>query len=255
MKKGSISVKDGSLYYRQSGSGESLILIHSMGLSSELWLPVMEPLAQNFSVYAVDLMGHGDSDKPDLNYETIDHAKRLVEFMDELGIKKARIIGSSIGAMIGIDMAVHFPEWVEKLVLVACPVFPSRWKCIEDLMWLASRYDSEGNPVPQTVEQMQFLYTNPTQEITDWTNDLKSRAGKWCKKDQIAIALWEGHRQLNAIHCPTLVLIGTEDVLIENEGALVKGIRGARSVHIPGVSHFPQKEDPQAFVSAVLDFL
>lgn len=255
MKEGRVKVRDGEMFYRQQGEGEPLILIHSLGLSSELWIPVMGPLSSRFSVYAVDLIGHGDSDKPNLNYEVIDHARSITEFMDELRIDKARIVGSSIGAMICIDISVHFPERVLKQVLVACPIFTSRWKSLEELMWLSYRYDLEGNPIPQKVEQMQFIYANPTQEITDWTNRLKNKTGIWCKKDQIAIALWETSKELDRIACPTLVLFGTKDALIANEKNLLDGIRGCKSFRIEGVSHFPQKEDPEAFAEGVLKFL
>lgn len=255
MKEGKVRVRDGEMFYRQQGNGEPLILIHSMGLSSDLWTPVMGPLSEKFSVYAVDLIGHGDSDKPDLNYEVIDHARCITEFMDAVGIQKARVVGSSIGAMISIDLSVYYPERLIKQVLAACPVFTSRWKSLEDLMWLAHRYDPEGNPIPQKVEQMQFIYANPTREITDWTNRLKAKAGKWCKKDQIAISLWETSERLHRVACPTLVLFGTKDALIANEKALLDGIRNVESVRIEGVSHFPQKEAPGAFVEAVLKFL
>jgi len=255
MKEGKVKIRDGEMFYRQQGSGEPLILLHAMGLSSELYIPVMDALSEKFDVYAVDLIGHGGSDKPDLNYEVLDHARCITEFMDELGIEKARILGSSIGAMIAIDMSVYYPQRVVKQVLAACPMFPSRWKNLEDLMWLASRYDADGNPIPQTVDQMKFIYAHPTQEIADWTNRLKATAGKWCKKNQIAIALWETGKELNRIECPTLILFGVQDGLIANEKLLVEGIKNAKLVHMEGVSHFPPKEDPEAFVKAVLDFL
>ena len=204
---------------------------------------------------APDLIGHGESDKPDLKYEVIDHARCMTEFMDAIGIDKARIVGSSIGAMIGIDMSVYFPEKVLKQVLVACPVFIDRWKNLEDLIWLGSRYDTEGNPIPQELEQMKFVYANPTQEITDWTNRLKNRAGKWCRKNQIAIALWDPTEKLAKIACPTLVIYGTKDALITGEEILLREIKNVEAARIEGVSHFPMKEDPDAFVEAVLKFL
>jgi pimeloyl-ACP methyl ester carboxylesterase len=255
MKEGKTKIRDGSIFYRHQGEGDALILIHSMGLSSELWSQNMEQLSNKFSVYAIDLLGHGDSDKPDLNYEVIDHARSLIEFLDALNINKARVIGSSIGALISIDMATQFPDRIEKQVLVACPVHLTRWESLESLMWLALRYDRHGNPIPQTVEQMKFLYVDTTQEIADWTNDLKNKAGQWCKKDQIALALWEIGDKFEKIRCPTLTVYGTEDLLLKNEKIFLDGIASARGIRIEGSSHFPQKEKPEAFNDAVLEFL
>ena len=84
---------------------------------------------------------------------------------------------------------------------------------------------------------------------------MKNRAGKWCKKNQIAIAIWENYKELDKINCPTLILYGAKDGLISGEKTLLEGIKEARSVIIDGVSHFPQKEDPESFTEAVLAFL
>jgi len=215
----------------------------------------MGKLSENFSVYAPDLIGHGDSDKPDLNYLISDHARCIIEFMDAVKIKKARIIGSSIGSMISIDMSANFPDRVLKQVLVACPSFMDRWKIVEDLLWLGSRYDADGNPIPQMLENMKFIYANPTQEITDWTNRLKNTAGKWCRRNQVAIAIYDPRDLLGRIVCPTLVVYGVKDALITSEEFLVKMIKDAKAVRIDNASHFPSKEQPEAFLDAVLNFL
>jgi pimeloyl-ACP methyl ester carboxylesterase len=255
MKEGKVNVRDGNMFYRVQGEGEPLILIHSMGLSSELWLTVMDDLSKKFTVYAPDLIGHGDSDKPDLKYEVIDYAKLIVEFMDAMSIKKASLIGSSIGGMISIEVSLNFPERITKQVLVACPIVYDRWKNLEDMMMLGARYDAEGNPIPQRVEQLAFIYSNPTQEIADWTNRIKNKAGKWCKKDQIALALWDPRGRINKINIETLSLYGTKDALIIYEEILLKEIKNCKTARIEGVSHFPQREDPKAFTEAVLKFL
>jgi pimeloyl-ACP methyl ester carboxylesterase len=255
MKEGKVKVADGNMFYRHQGEGAPLILIHAMGLSSELWLPTMDALSKKFSVYAPDLIGHGDSDKPDLKYQVIDHAKRIVEFMDAMGIKQAAVMGSSIGAMICIELSINFPERVTKQVLVACPIFMDRWQNLEDTIMLSARYDANGNPIPQIVEQMAFIYAKPTQEITDWTNRLKATAGKWCKKNQMAIGLWDPTEKLGKVNKPTLVLYGSKDALVFGEEILLSKIKGSAAERIEGASHFPQKEEPSAFVEAALKFL
>ena len=125
MKEATVQLKDGKMFYKTEGQGEPLVLIHSIGLSSELWDGVSKALSEKFTVYNIDMIGHGNSDKPDMRYEIHHHAESIIEFMDKVGIKKANIIGSSIGALISIEMSSAFPDRVIKQVLAATFISPS----------------------------------------------------------------------------------------------------------------------------------
>lgn len=255
MKEDAVRVKDGELFYRLVGRGEPLILLHSLGLSSESWQYVMEPLSKKFAVYAVDLMGFGDSDKPDRNYEIHHYANNIVEFMDLLDIGKARVMGNSIGAMIALEMSASFSNRVAKQVLVGCPAWRNAWDRLERLMLGALRYDVEGNIKPMTRDDLNLSYTHPTTELLEWVNNLRAKAGIWCKRAQIAVALWDIMPKLPMVSCPTLILFGDKDVLREQEQLLIQGIRGAKYALIEDAGHVPQIDAPKAFVDTVLEFL
>jgi pimeloyl-ACP methyl ester carboxylesterase len=70
-----------------------------------------------YRAIALDFLGAGDSDPAPYAYQVIDHAKTVVNFMDSIGIKKASIIGQFNGAMIAAEVAINWPERVDKLVL------------------------------------------------------------------------------------------------------------------------------------------
>jgi len=229
MKEAKVPVRDGSLFYRQDGMGEPLLLIHSLGLSSDAWRHVMGPLAQKFSVYAVDLMGHGDSDKPDKRYEIHDYAAGIVEFMDKLGISQAKIIGNSIGGSIALEIAAAYPKRVVRQILVGCPAWPDTWSRVEPLLLYGLRFDINGLPKPTNVEQLTLSYVHPSQEILEWTNRLRDKAGIWCKKAHVALALYDIVPRLAKVKCPTLVMFGNKDLLRANEQLLVKVLRGRSS--------------------------
>ncbi|MFC1974665.1 alpha/beta fold hydrolase [Chloroflexota bacterium] len=255
MKEGTVRLKDGGLFYISEGQGEPLVLLHSLGTSSESWHNVIEPLAKKFTVYAVDLMGHGNSGKPNMNYEIYHYAENVIELMDILGISTARVIGNSIGAMISLEMSVSFPQRVVKQVLVGCPASETAWEMMERLMLGALKYDAKGNPKPATMDDLSPFYVHITPETIEWINKLRAKAGLWCKKAHIAIALWDIMPKLPKVSCPTLVVFGDKDPLREKEQVLLRGIRGVKYNLIENAGHVPHIDAPEAFLKPVLEFL
>jgi pimeloyl-ACP methyl ester carboxylesterase len=110
------------IHYLEQGSGEALLLIHSLGQSLFTWHRVIDVLSDHYRVVAVDLPGHGYSDKSmdEAAYAISALADTLVAFMDELGIETAHVIAFSMGGMIALDMAARFPNRIRRLVLI-CP--------------------------------------------------------------------------------------------------------------------------------------
>lgn len=105
-------------HYLAVGAGPPLILIHGLGASVVTWRGNLGPLSKAFRVYALDLPGHGDSEKPDIDYAADRMVRFMVSFMEELGLERPAIIGSSVGGALGLMMALDHPELVSKLVLV-----------------------------------------------------------------------------------------------------------------------------------------
>jgi len=256
MKEETIRVKDGNLFYRFEGQGEPLILLHSLGVSSESWQHVIEPLSRNFSVYAVDLMGHGNSDKPSKNYEIYHYAENVIELMDVLKINQARIIGNSIGAMVSIEMSVSFPQRLAKQVLVGCPIWDTAWERMERLMFYSYlRYDSDGNLEPITMDGLSLFFAHPTTAVLDWYNNVEAKAEPWRKKAQIAIVLYDVVSKLHMVNCPTLIISGGKDELHEKDQVLVQRIKGAKYSLIEDAGHLPQMDAPEDFLKPVMEFL
>jgi len=254
MKRLSIKLDEGRLSCLTDGEGPPLLLLHSLGVSSESWSKVIEPLAQNYSVYAWDMMGHGDSDKPPRDFLIEDYARNVLHVSDQLGLDRLILCGNSVGALIALEVAAIYPEKVKALILVGCPCWDA-WGRMERLMLSASNYDSEGNPLPATKEQLAMSYTRVTQELIDWVNQQRARVGLWMKKTMIAIALYDAIPKLPLVRCPTLVLFGSEDLLREREKVLLEGISGAKHAVVPHAGHIPQIDNPQGFLQEVRRFL
>ena len=91
-----------------AGEGEPLLLLHGLGASLMAWALNIEPLSRKFSVYAIDIPGHGDSEKPDMDYLLPTAVDFVRDFMRALGIERASIAGNSMGGMIALKTAIDF---------------------------------------------------------------------------------------------------------------------------------------------------
>src|SRR5438105_12618100 len=105
--------------YRRAGWGPVIVLIHGITGSSQTWEDVIEPLAENYTVVAPDLLGHGESAKPRGDYSLGAYASGIRDLLAALGHDRATVVGHSLGGGIAMQMAYQFPERVDRLVLVS----------------------------------------------------------------------------------------------------------------------------------------
>jgi 4,5:9,10-diseco-3-hydroxy-5,9,17-trioxoandrosta-1(10),2-diene-4-oate hydrolase len=113
-----ISVDGIKIRYFVMGSGPQVLLIHGFGGFLETWAFNIPPLSKRYQVYAIDLPGHGLSDKPEKCYNTAFAVESASEIMEALGVKHAALIGHSLGGAVSINIALSLPERVSKLVLI-----------------------------------------------------------------------------------------------------------------------------------------
>jgi pimeloyl-ACP methyl ester carboxylesterase len=105
--------------YRVAGSGPPIVLIHGMLNSSSHWRSVALNLANDFTVIAPDLIGHGDSAAPRGDYSLGAHAASVRDLLAATGVERATIVGHSLGGGVAMQFFYQFPQRVERLVLIS----------------------------------------------------------------------------------------------------------------------------------------
>ena len=117
------AVVDGHVVsYQQAGPSHSepIVLLHGLASDSDTWDKAIEPLAEHgLRVIAVDLLGHGRSDKPAGGYLLDDYARQLHLFFEAIGLQRATLCGHSLGGAIAVHFGYHYPQHVQRLVLVS----------------------------------------------------------------------------------------------------------------------------------------
>ena len=88
------------------GSGQSVVLLHGVGMNKNVWAPQVNELGEDFDLLVFDMWGHGESALPNRKLELSAYTEQLTALLDELEIESAHIVGHSMGALIAIDYAL-----------------------------------------------------------------------------------------------------------------------------------------------------
>jgi len=123
-----IEVRGARMHYVEIGQGDPIVLVHGNPTSSYLWRNVIPYLKNSGRVIAVDLIGMGKSDKPDLEYTFADHARYFGDFMQAMRLRNATLVLHDWGGAIGTDYAMQNPRNVRAIVYMEAVLKPMEWE-------------------------------------------------------------------------------------------------------------------------------
>jgi 2-hydroxy-6-oxonona-2,4-dienedioate hydrolase len=161
----------------EAGAGPLLLLLHGTGGHAETYCRNLGPLSEHFRVCALDLVGHGFSDRPELDYSLDDFADHLVGLIDALGAERAHVSGESLGAMVAAWVAIRNPERVDRLVMntgtLARPDAAGQAQ-LDDLEQRTQALAERGVTREAVRHRMNWLVANPSR-MTDEMIDVRLR--------------------------------------------------------------------------------
>jgi pimeloyl-ACP methyl ester carboxylesterase len=245
------------MHYREAGKGPAVILLHGLGGDGSRWGGTMDALSDDCRVIALDQIGFGESDKPLVNYNHALLAEFLIEFMNVVEIPKASIVGHSMGAFVGNCVAVHYPDRLERLVLVDGGSLQARPRSAH-LVQIQN-----GTTLAETREYFGLMFFDKSRVTDQLVRDnyiRRLRASYTISRMQEARA--KGLAMINAeeaarIQTPTLIIWGKHDELLPAADAelLERTIPNSRLVMLEKCGHIPQVEQPDEFHRALQKFL
>jgi pimeloyl-ACP methyl ester carboxylesterase len=251
------------LHYREAGRGAPVVLLHGLGGDGSRWAPNIGPLAADFRVIALDEIGFGQSDKPLANYHYGMLAEFLTDFLKAIGLQKASLVGNSMGASVAAYTAVHYPDAVDRLVLVdGAGYTPARAGTARDPHVVQIQ---NGVTRDETREFIRIMFHNKslvTDAMVDENLSMRLRSAFAISRMQEAGANGRGtisELEMRTIKAPTLILWGKFDELAgppEQTGERLHGdISGSRLIVVDNAGHLPQLERPEEFNRIVRQFL
>jgi pimeloyl-ACP methyl ester carboxylesterase len=244
------------------GSGRPLLLIQGLGYTADMWFRVLPGLSAGRRTVRFDNRGVGRSTVPALPWSITDMAADAVAVLEAAGVERADVFGVSMGGLIAQELALGYPERVDRLVL-GCTHPGGRDAVRMDPAAATMLMDR----TPRTAREaaaasIPFLYaedTSPDDIATDI--DIRVRypmraSAYWGQLD--AMRQHEGTlARLPQLQAPTLVLHGTADRLVQpgNAELLAKAIPNAQLTWIESAGHVFWTDRPELTVSLVSEFL
>lgn len=266
VREGCADIEGVSLRYVSVGQGPPVVLVHGLAGNLNFWGRNLEPLGRSFSVYALDLPGHGGSGHaPEY---TLPYAARLIfRFLDHLKVPMASLVGSSLGGLIALETAHTYPDRVERLVLVDSAGFGRSVPWSLRLLTVPGLGEALARPTALAthLSMRQTLYHPGRATVATLWSDAYP---PWRARTLVSIlrygvdlwglkpcALWDGRR--GQLRQPTLIVWGAQDRVFPVKHAYrAQGLLpGSRLLVIPECGHLPQWERPEAFNQAVVEFL
>ena len=261
-----------------AGEGGSVVLLlHGGGIDSATlsWGDVILPLAESgHLVVAPDLPGYGESDRPDIAYTTVFYIDFVSKLLDTLSLQRPNLMGLSMGGGIALGLALSWPDWVNRLVLVDSyglqrkvsmhfvswlsvktpGVMESTWALVRSSRGMArwSLSNIFHNPKAVSPALIDAIYDEARKPFA-------GRAFTRYQRDEVSV---NGLRtvyldRMGELKAPTLIVHGGEDAAVplacaEEAHRLAPGSQ----LHVlPGAGHWSQREAPAGFLQAVLPFL
>lgn len=229
------------VHYAIWGDGSPLILLHGGLGNMEYFSGQIPELAKQYRVIAMDSRGHGQSTRNADPYSYGLMAKDVIGLMDHLKIDKASIVGWSDGGIIGLDIAMNYPDRLDRLFAFGANTNVAGLKPNVDKDPTFSEY----------IEIAGKDYERLSKTPKDYNDFVAAISQMWATQPDYK------PEQLAKITAPVAIADGEHDEAIrqEHNAEMAKAIPGAKLVILPGVSHFAMVQDPQLFNQAVLEFL
>jgi len=266
-----VTVEGTSIRYIARGTGPSVLLIHGFGEFLEVWFFNVPALSEYFTVYAMDLPGHGQSEEPGSAYTLAFCTRFVTGFMDAMGIQHASLVGHSLGGQICLGVTTDFPDRVDKLILVDSGGFSQEASLIYRLATLPLLGDIMIRPTVKAAIRagIKRRFYNPELVSEEWV-DLSYGYMRMPKMKDTLLNIVRSNitikgmrpevvvtNKLHLVRPPTLLIHGRQDTTnpvqyAQNAGNLIPR---ARLKVFDECGHNPHLEKALEFNEAVLAFL
>jgi pimeloyl-ACP methyl ester carboxylesterase len=256
----SITTDQGIVHYEVYGRGKPVILLHGWLGSWGLWQDTMSDLGKYYRTYALDFWGFGESGKKRETYAIQDFVSLVKQFMDQLGINRAPLVGHSMGGTVSLSVAIRHPERVSKVVVVGSPIVGS------SLAWPLKL--AGYRPIAFMLFNMMGLFRLGIRVASPFicrderfaemmVRDLSRTTVESFLLSIASLRRTDLRPMLDQIMIPAMGIYGDRDIIVNPRQwmPMEKGIPHTVIERFPLAGHFPMLEEPHQFSERLKAFL
>jgi pimeloyl-ACP methyl ester carboxylesterase len=257
----SFTTDQGIVHYEVYGRGRPVILLHGWLGSWGLWQETMGYLGRYYRTYALDFWGFGESgSKKRDSYAVQDFVTLVDQFMEELGINQAPLVGHSMGGTVSLSVAIKYPQRVHKVVVIGSPIVGSS---LSFLLKLFGR-----RPIAFIVYNNMWafkifyrilapLYSRDRRWPQMMDRDLSKMTLESFLLSIASLRRTDLRPDLHQIKIPAMGMYGDRDVVVHSDQwkPMLEGIPHARIERFHTAGHFIMLDEPQKFMDTLHDFL
>ena len=270
-----VSLHGHKVGFQAAGDGPLLVLLHGITSTSDAWRDVMPTLAENYTVIAPDMIGHGRSAKPRGDYSLGAYAAGVRDLLAVLGFERGTVVGHSLGGGIAMQLAYLFPEYVERLALIASgglgkEVHPLlRAATLPGSEWvlplLASEWPVKAGGAVNAVASRLGIEAGP--DLAEFARGYASLVHEGARDaflDTMRSVIGPDGQKVSAMdrlyladQIPFLLLWGANDPVIpvDHGRRARKVVPHCRYVEIEGSGHWPMLDAPDRIVTELTTFI
>ncbi len=257
----SITTEQGIVHYEVYGRGMPVILLHGWLGSWGLWQETMAYLGAFYRTYALDFWGFGESGKKRETYAVQDFVDLVDQFMEQLGIVSAPLVGHSMGGTVSLSVAIKYPERVSKVVVAGSPIVGSSLAPLLKLSGYRLIAFLVFNMMGPFRAWMKYYYSRRIcsdrrfPEMMD--RDLSRTTLESFLLSIASLRQTDLRPLLHQIKVPALGFYGDKDKIVDplQWRPLKDGIPHARIERFPKAGHFMMLEEPTGFSQKLKSFL
>ena len=228
------------VHYEVLGRGRPVIFLHGWVGSWRYWISTMQVTSTSYRAYALDLWGFGDTAHNTLNYSLEQQANLLDRFLNEMGIGKIALVGHGLGALVGMSFATRFPQSVDRMMAISCPL---------DYQAVSARLRT-GTPAELT-----DWLSNRTPEATTALSDASKTDAKAITDSLAALQANNVFNSFRTLNIPCLLVYGDKDPAIVIPDGEYSLSTMTHQVELESSGHFPMIDETTRFNRLLTDFL
>lgn len=272
-RQSTFEYKGFSINYEDQGQGQPIIFLHGFGASTYTWRHLLPYFSKTYRVIAIDLKGHGLSDKPmDNNYSVADQSEIIYQFIREHSLDNVTLVGNSMGGAVSITTYLiqcdHCTNYISKLVLIDSASYKQRLPVFISILRVPII-----NVLLPCLTSTKFRARQVLQEAffdrTGITEDMVATYASYLSLPGASYALTKTAQQIvppnldditdryKSIKIPVLIIWGEKDTIIPLQVGrkLAANIPDSKLVVIPKCGHIPQEECPRQTIEAMESFM